>query len=131
MREVEGLALGDEGGELGPGLRLGGVGKEVHDDGTSADGLLDGEEGLSRNPSVLLRLLPAAKNRCGTTNQSLENRQMSVERRNVRLSTLSDTDDDLDTLVSSVETLTVTLRTVTDHGKGVILEVPGSAREPK
>lgn len=56
---------------------------------------------------------------------------MSVERRNVRLSTLSDTDDDLDTLVSGVETLAVTLRTVTDHGKGVILEVPDFALEPK
>ena len=47
--EVEGLALGDERGDGRPGGRLGGVGEEVHDDGTTIDGLLDGEEGLARH----------------------------------------------------------------------------------
>ena len=47
--EVEGLALGDERGDGGPGGRLGGVREEVHDDGTTVDGLLDGEEGLTRH----------------------------------------------------------------------------------
>jgi hypothetical protein len=95
--EVEGLALGDEGSDLGPSLGLGGIGKQVHDDGTPVDSLGDVEQGLSGDPTVLLSLLPG-------------------------LSTLSDTDNDLDTLVSGVEGLTVTLRTVTDHGKGVVLE---------
>lgn len=49
MREVKGLALGNEGLELRPGLRLGGVGKQVHDDGTAVDSLLNGKEGLSWN----------------------------------------------------------------------------------
>lgn len=40
-----------------------------------------------------------------------------------RLSTLPDTDDDVDAVVSSVKTLTVTLGTVTDEGEGVVLEV--------
>jgi hypothetical protein len=96
--EVEGLALGDEGLDLGPGLGLGRVRKEVHDDGTSLDGLGDVEEGLTLDPSVLLGLLP-------------------------RLSALSHTDDDLEALVSGVERLSVALRSVTDHGERVVLEV--------
>lgn len=95
--EVEGLSLGDQGSDLGPGRRLGGIGKQVHDDGTLLDSLWDIEQGLSGNPTVLLSLLP-------------------------RFSTLSDTDNDLDTLVSGVKRLTVTLRSVTDHGEGVVLE---------
>lgn len=49
MREVEGLVLSDKGLDVVPGLRLGSVGKEVHNDGSALDGLLDGEEGLSGN----------------------------------------------------------------------------------
>lgn len=48
MREVEGLALGDQGSNLGPRLRLSGIREEVHDNCSSVDSLLDGEEGLSR-----------------------------------------------------------------------------------
>lgn len=99
MGEVEGLALGDQRSDLGPGLRLGGVGEQVHDDGAPVDGLWDVEEGLSWDPSVLLSLLPG-------------------------LTALSDTDDDFDTVVSGVEGLAVTLGAVADHGKSVILEVP-------
>ena len=95
--EVEGLSLGDQGSDLGPGRRLGGIRKQVHDDGSLLDSLGDIEKSLSGDPTVLLSLLPG-------------------------LSTLSDTDNDLDTLVSGVEGLTVTLRSVTDHGKGVVLE---------
>ena len=67
-----------------PGLGLSGIGKEVHDDGTTGDGLIDLEEVLALNPSVLLGLLP-------------------------RLSTLADTDDDIETLIAGVKTLAVTL----------------------
>jgi hypothetical protein len=95
--EVEGLSLGDQGSDLGPGGRLGGIRKQVHDDGSLLDSLGDIEKSLSGDPTVLLSLLPG-------------------------FSTLSDTDNDLDTLVSGVEGLTVTLRSVTDHGKGVVLE---------
>jgi hypothetical protein len=41
----------------------------------------------------------------------------------VRLSVLPDTDDDVDAVVTGVETLTVALRAVTDEGEGVVLEV--------
>ena len=98
MGEVESLALGDQGGDLGPGGRLSGIRQEVHDDGTSVDSLGDVEEGLALDPTILLGLLPG-------------------------FTTLSDTDNDLETLVSGVEGLTVALGSVTDHGKGVVLEV--------
>lgn len=88
----------DEGLDVLPGLRLGGVREEVHDDRTAVDRLVDGEEGLSGDPSVLLGLLP-------------------------RLSSLADTDDDVDTVVASVESLSVTLGSVPDESERVVLEV--------
>ena len=39
--EVKGLSLGEERLNLGPGLGLGSIGEEVHDDGTLVDGGLD------------------------------------------------------------------------------------------
>ncbi len=47
MRKVQSLVLGDEGFDFLPCLRLSGIGKQVHDDGSFLDGFLDGEEGLS------------------------------------------------------------------------------------
>lgn len=103
--KVQGLALGDQGSELRPCLGLGGVGKQVHNDGTLVDGLFDTEQGLSGNPTVFLGLLPG-------------------------FTAFTDTDNDLETVVSGVEGLTVTLGTVTDHGQGVVLEVAAkSARQ--
>jgi hypothetical protein len=96
--KVQGLALGDQGSELRPCLGLSGVGKQVHDDGTLVDGLFDTEQGLSGNPTVFLGLLPG-------------------------FTAFTDTDNDLEAVVSGVEGLTVTLGTVTDHGQGVVLEV--------
>ena len=96
--EVQSLALGDLGLDSGPGLALGGVTEEVHDDGTLGDGLVDLEQVLAGNPAVLYSILP-------------------------RLTVLSDTDDDVQTVVAEVETLAVTLRAVADEGKGVVLEV--------
>lgn len=95
--EVEGLALGDLGLEGGPGLGLGSIGEQVHDDGTAGDGLVDLEQVLALNPAILKGVLP-------------------------RLTVLSDTDDDVQAVVTEVETLTVTLRTVADEGEGVVLE---------
>jgi hypothetical protein len=39
------------------------------------------------------------------------------------LTTLTDTDNNVDAVVAGVETLSVTLRAVTDEGEGVVLEV--------
>lgn len=100
MSKVEGLSLGDEGLNVLPGLGLSSVGQEVHDDATPVDSLFDREQGLAWDPSVLNGLSP-------------------------RLAVLSDTDNDLETIVTGVEGLTVSLGTVTNHGKGVILKVLG------
>ena len=40
-----------------------------------------------------------------------------------RLAVLSDTDDDVQTVVTEVKALAVTLRTVANEGEGVVLEV--------
>jgi hypothetical protein len=98
VSKVKSLALGDEGLNLLPSLGLGGIREQVHDDGTLVDSLGDIEQSLSWNPTVLDSLLP-------------------------RSTVLTDTDDNVQALVTSVEGLTVTLRAVTDHGKGLTLEV--------
>jgi hypothetical protein len=77
---------------------LSGVREQVHDDRSSVDGLGNVKQGLALDPTVLLGLLPG-------------------------LSALSDTDDDVETLVSRVEGLSVTLGSVTNHGERVVLEV--------
>lgn len=92
------LSLGDHWLDVWPGLGLCGVGEQVHDDGTTGDGLVNWEQVLALNPSVLLSFLPG-------------------------LSSLADTDNDVKALVASVKTLAVALGSVTDHGKSIILEV--------
>lgn len=92
------LALGDLGADMGPGLRLGGVGEQIHDDGALRDGLVDVEQILAGDPAVLDSLLP-------------------------RSAILSHTDDDVQAVVAEVETLAVTLGAVADEGEGVVLEV--------
>jgi hypothetical protein len=92
------LALSQLGLDGGPGLALGRIGEKVHDDGTTVDGLIDLEEVLAGNPAILLGVLPG-------------------------LAVLADTNDDIEAVVTEVETLTVTLRAVADQSKGVVLEV--------
>lgn len=55
---VANLSLGDLGLDRRPGLALGSITEQVHDDGTPGDGLIDIEEVLSWNPAVLLGILP-------------------------------------------------------------------------
>ena len=81
-----------------PGLRLGSITEQVHDDGTLGDGLIDLEQVLARDPAILLGILPG-------------------------LAVLSDANDDVQAIVAKVETLTVALRAVADQSKGVVLEV--------
>ena len=75
-----------------------GIGEQVHDDGTTGDGLVNWEQVLALNPSILLSLFPG-------------------------LSALADTDDDVKALIASIKTMAVALGSVTDHGKSIILEV--------
>ena len=92
------LALGEERLDARPRLALRSVTEPVHDDCALLDGLVDLEQVLAGDPSVLLRLLPAG-------------------------AVLAHTDDDVQAVVTQVETLAVALRTVTDEGEGVVLEV--------
>lgn len=81
-----------------PGLRLGGIAEEVHDDGAAGDGLVNLEEVLSGDPTILNGILPG-------------------------LAILADTNDDVEAVVAEVETLAVALRAVADEGEGIVLEV--------
>lgn len=92
------LALGEHWLDVWPGLTLGGITEQVHDDGTLVDGLVDVEEVLASNPAVLLRIFPA-----GTA--------------------LSHADDDIQAVVAEVEALSVTLGAVADERKSVVLEI--------
>jgi hypothetical protein len=84
--------------DLGPGLGLGGVGEEVHDNGGLANGLVNVEQVLAGDPAILLGILP-------------------------RGTVLSYTDDDVQAVVAEVETLAVALGAVADEGESVVLEV--------
>jgi hypothetical protein len=92
------LALGDLGLQGGPGLALGSITKQVHDNSTPRDGLINLEEVLARHPAILLGVLP-------------------------RLAVLPHADDDIEAIVTHVEGLGMALRAVADDGHSVILEV--------
>ena len=92
------LALDELGLDGGPSLRLSGVTEEVHDNGTLGDGLVDLEQVLARNPAILDGVVPG-------------------------LAALSDTNDDVEAVVTEVKTLAVTLGAIADKGQSVVLEV--------
>lgn len=92
------LALCELGLDVRPGLRLGGIGQQVHDDCALANGLVNVKKVLARNPAILFGLLPAG-------------------------AVFSDTDDDVESVVAEVETLSVTLRAVSNECESVVLEV--------
>lgn len=92
------LALGKHGLDPGPSLTLRSITEQVHDDGTLANGLVDVEKVLARDPAILLRLLPAG-------------------------AVLPHTNNDIEAVVTEVEPLTVALGAVTDESEGVVLEV--------
>ena len=96
--EVKGLALGDHRAKSGPGLTLSGIGEKVHNNGTLLDSGVDVEQVLAGDPAVLDSLLPGS-------------------------AILTNTNNDIETLVTQVETLAVTLGAITDQCQGVVLEV--------
>jgi hypothetical protein len=83
---------------VGPGLGLGSIGQKVHDDGSLGDGLIDLEQVLAGDPTILDGVLPG-------------------------LAVFSDTNDDVQAVVTEVKALAVALGTVADQGEGVVLEV--------
>jgi hypothetical protein len=92
------LALGEHGLDARPGLLLGGVTEQVHDDGTLLDSLVNLEKVDAGLPAILDGLLPAG-------------------------AVFSDTNDDVEAVVAEVEALAVTLGAVADEGEGIVLEV--------
>lgn len=92
------LSLGDLRLQVGPGLGLGSIGQQVHDDGALGDGLVDLEQVLAGDPAILDGVLPG-------------------------LAVFSHTDDDVQAVVTEVETLAVALGAVADQCEGVVLEV--------
>lgn len=92
------LSLGNQRLDGRPGLTLGSITEQVHDDGTLVDGLIHLEEVLAWNPAVLLGVLPG-------------------------LTVLSDTNNDIKAIVTHVQGLSMTLGSIADDGHGVILEV--------
>lgn len=95
---AEYLSLDQLGLDSGPGLALGSVGKQIHDDSAFSDSLINIEQVLAGDPAILFSLLP-------------------------RSTVLPDTDDDVEAVVAEVEALAMALGAVTDQGEGVVLEV--------
>lgn len=115
VREVERLALCDERRNGGPSLRLCGVRKKVHDDGSAVDGFLDGEEGFAW---YLLKTSEREREvRKGRTDPAV------LECLLPTLAVLADTDDDIETVVTGIQALAMTLGAIADEGEGVVFEV--------
>lgn len=83
---------------MSPCLALSRVGEQVHDNGTPGNGLVHLEQVGSWYPAILNSLLP-------------------------RLTIFPYTNDNVQAVVAEVKTLTVTLRSVPNEGKSVVLEV--------
>ena len=92
------LALGQHWLDPRPCLALRSIAQEVHNNGAFLYGLIDLEQILPGYPTILLSLLPA-------------------------LAVLPYTNDDIEAIVTEVQALTVTLRTVADERESVVLEV--------
>lgn len=92
------LALGQLRLDGRPCLGLSSIREQVHDDSTLANGLVHLEQVCSRDPAILHCFLP-------------------------RRAILSYTDNDIETIVAEIETLTVTLRAITDQSESVILKI--------
>lgn len=83
---------------MSPGLTLSSVREQVHDDSTAGNGLVHLEQVGAWYPAVLDGLPP-------------------------RLTIFPHTNDNVEAVVAEVKTLAVTLRSVSDEGKSVVLEV--------
>ena len=94
--EVKSLARSQERKHLGPDGLLVGIRKQVHDNGSLLGGFQNGKQVLSGNPSFLNSLLISL--------------------------TLTLTNDNVDTVVTEVKSLTTTLRSITEDSNGIIFE---------
>merc|ERR1719356_1876500 len=97
MRKVQRLARSERGLDLVPHHLLTGVRQEVHDHIGLLGRLDDGEEGLSRDESVLDREIPAS-------------------------TSLTQADDDVQPMIPRVECLASALRSVPEHRECLPLE---------
>lgn len=84
------LALGDLRLDRWPCLTLCGITEQVHNDCTAVDSLIDVKQVRARNPAILLSFFP-------------------------RRAVLSHTNNDVQAVVTQIETLTVALRAVANQ----------------
>lgn len=115
VREVECLALCNEWCDGGPSLGLGGVGKKIHDDRSTVNSLLDGEEGFTWYLSSQVRTSKEAGK--GRTDPAILQSLFPA------LAVLADTNDDIKAVVTSIQALAMALRAVANEGEGVVFEV--------
>lgn len=92
------LALGQLWLDGRPGLALGSIAQQVHDDCALLNSFVDLEQVGPWDPAILLGFLP-------------------------RGTVLSYTDNDVQAVIPEVKTLAVALGAITDEGEGVILKV--------
>lgn len=91
------LSLGQLRFDGGPCLTLGSITEQVHDNGTTANSIIDIEKVLAGDPTILLGFLP-------------------------RGTIFPHTNNNVEAVVTEVKTLTVTLGTITNESQSVILE---------
>lgn len=96
MGEVKGLARSDERCHLGPNSLLVGIREQVHDNGSFLGSLKDREKVLAWNPAFF--------------NSLVEGLAFTL------------TNDDIDTIVTQVQSLTTALGTIAKNSNGIILE---------
>ena len=81
-----------------PCCALSRVTEKVHDNGALLNGLIDLEEICARNPAILLSLLPAS-------------------------TVFPHTNDDIESIITKIQTLAVTLGAVANERERIVLEV--------
>jgi hypothetical protein len=126
VREVESLALGDERREPRPRRRLCGIREQVHDDRAALDGLLNGEQRLSRHLSSPRKKREETKvsAHCYGGERDLVRTHPTIfQCLFPTLAVLANADDDVKAIVARVEALSVALRAIADEGKRIIFEV--------
>lgn len=74
------------------------IAEQVHDNGAFGDGLIHVEQVLAWNPAILFCFFP-------------------------RGTILSNADDDIQAVVTEVESLAVTLGAIADKGESIVLEI--------
>lgn len=81
-----------------PSLALSSITEQIHDNGALGNSFVHFEQVGAGNPTILYRFFP-------------------------RCAILSNTNDNIETIIAKIETLTMTLGAVANKGEGIIFEV--------